>query len=394
MRKLTRLAIIGGASALALAISAPAFAAYTPKLDVSVPNGLGASGRVKIHFAVGPTDDTTARLVAYTPARFAVSGGNAGLIIGTVQASVRAGDLGGAIVPVPGEIDVRPSTGTALVSGVPVPLSQLALSCTGTTTHTAYWVFRLTAAGNALELAAFFDMTTGAEQALGASKITFCLPPDDVPAGTPGRSPLGIKLIDAVLTFNAGIIRNPSTAGQYLWTSIWTPYNPSVGTANVAGTVSAVSATPLPVALTLRGSYSKATQVGRAGRPHLPRRAVPGGREAADLRRAEKGRAQAIRLDQRDEGDRRVHGHQEDGADDLLPGALRDPGSRTAAALRIAATATGPTEVRDVDGGRLHRHQQHPQGPVQEVARPERMQFESGATSPALSMLTAWRASA
>jgi hypothetical protein len=256
MRKLTRLAIIGGSSALALAFAAPAFAAFTPRLDVSVPNGLGASGKVRMHMAVGPTDDTTARLVVYS--RFASSGGSPGLIIGTVEARVRAGDLGGAIVPVPGEIDVRPSTGTALVSGVPVPLAQLALQCTGTTTHTAYWVFRLSAAGNALELAAFFDMTTGAEQALGTSKITFCLPPDDVPAGTPGRSPLGIKLVDAVLTFNAGIYTNPSTAGQYLWTSIWTPYNPGLGTANVAGTVSAVSATPLPVALTLKGSYSKA----------------------------------------------------------------------------------------------------------------------------------------
>jgi hypothetical protein len=162
MRQLTRLAIIGGASALALALSAPAFAAFTPRMDVSVPNGLGASGRVKVHFAVGPTDDTAARLVAYS--RFASSGGSAGLIIGTVEARVRAGDLGGAIVPVPGEIDVRPATGTALVSGVPVPLTQLALQCTGTTTHTAYWVFRLSAAGNALELAAFFDMTTGAER--------------------------------------------------------------------------------------------------------------------------------------------------------------------------------------------------------------------------------------
>jgi hypothetical protein len=63
-----------------------------------------------------------------------------------------------------------------------------------------------------------------------------------------------------VLTFNAGVYTNPSTAGQYLWTSIWTPYNPGLGTANVAGTVSAVSATPLPVALTLRGTYRKATK--------------------------------------------------------------------------------------------------------------------------------------
>ena len=356
MRKLTRLAIIGGSSALALAIAAPAFAAYTPRLDVSVPNGLGASGRVKVHLAVGPTDDTTARLVVYS--RFASNGGTPGLIIGTVDARVRAGDLGGAIVPVPGEIDVRPASGTALVNGVPIPLSQLALSCTGTTTHTAYWVFRLTAAGNALELAAFFDMTTGAEQALGTSKITFCLPPDDVPAGTPGRSPLGIKLVDAVLTFNAGIFTNPSTAGQYLWTSIWTPYNPGIGTANVAGTVSAVSATPLPVALTLKGTYSKARKsAALAGRICIAGQFQAGVRLPL-FAGPTRDRAQAVRLDQRDKGDRRVHRHQEDGADDLLSGAIRDSGSRTAEHLRVASTAACTAQVRDVDGWRVRRHEQ------------------------------------
>ena len=79
MKKLTRLAIIGGASTLALALSAPALAAFTPRLDVSVPNGLNASGKVKIHTAVGPTDDTTARLVVYSPIRFAANGGTAGI---------------------------------------------------------------------------------------------------------------------------------------------------------------------------------------------------------------------------------------------------------------------------------------------------------------------------
>jgi hypothetical protein len=196
----------------------------------------------------------------YSPVRFGVSGGTVGTTIGTVDARVRAGDLGGAIVPVPGTIEVRPADGTALVNGVPVPLAQLATQCTGTATHTAFWVFRLTAAGNALELAAFFDVTAGAEQALGTSKITFCLPPDDVPAGTPGRSPLGIKLVDAVLLFNRGVYTNPSSQGVYLWSSIWTPYNPGVGTANAAGTVTAISATALPIALTLRGTYRKATK--------------------------------------------------------------------------------------------------------------------------------------
>ena len=294
MKTLTRLVILGGATTLALTLSAPAFAAFTPRLDVSVPNGLNASGRVMVHFAVGPTDDTTARLVAYSPLRFTVNGGAPGSIIGTTEARVRAADLGGAIVPVPGEIEVRAPTGTALVGGVPIPLSQLALQCTGTTTHTAYWVFKLTAAGNALELAAFFDLTTGAEQALGTSKITFCLPPDDVPAGTPGRSPLGIKLIDSVLNFNRGVYTNPATAGAYIWTSIWTPYNPGIGTANVAGTVSAISLTPLPIVATLKGKYTKAKKsASLAGRVSIAGQFVAGvklplfaGPKATGLKRA------------------------------------------------------------------------------------------------------------
>ena len=182
MKKAQRLAIIGGASALALALSAPALAAYTPRLDVSVPNGLGASGKVKVHFAVAPTDDTTARLVAYSPVRFTASRRHRGTVIGTIDARVRRRpgrrDRAGAGRDRDRAVRDRPHQRRA------GPLSALALSCTGTTTHTAYWVFKLTAAGNALELPAFFDVTAGAEQALGSSKVTFCLAPDDVPAGT------------------------------------------------------------------------------------------------------------------------------------------------------------------------------------------------------------------
>lgn len=257
MRTLMRLAIIGGASALALALSAPALAAFTPRLDVSVPNGLGASGPVKVHLAVGPTDDTTARLAAYAPVGFTANPGSPGATIGSASVRVLARDLGGAIVPVEGTIEVRAATGTAIVGGLPVPLTQLALACTGTATHTAYWVIKLSVAGNTVELPAFFDLTAGTEQALGSSKVTFCGQPNDVPQGTPGRAPFGIKLVDTVLTFNRGVFTNPSARGAYLWASIWTPFNPGVGTPNVPGTVSAVSVTPLPVTLTLKGAFSK-----------------------------------------------------------------------------------------------------------------------------------------
>ena len=260
MRKLTRLVIIGAVGVLALALSAPALAAFTPRLDVSVPNGLGVSGQVKVHLAVGPTDDATAQLSSYAPGGFTVNPGSPGATIGRAAVRVLAADLAGAILPVAGTIEVRAATGTALVGGVPVPLAQLAVACTGTTTHTAYWIIKVSVAGSTIELPSFFDLTTGAEQALGSSKVTFCGQPNDVPQGTPGRAPLGIKLVDTTLTFNRGVFTNPRAVGAYLWTSIWTPYNPGVGTPNAAGTVSSVSLTPLPVLLSLRGSYSKPTK--------------------------------------------------------------------------------------------------------------------------------------
>jgi hypothetical protein len=222
MKTLTRLAVIGGAAALTMALAGPALAAYAPMMDATVPNALGTTGTTAVHVAVGPNDDTTARLVIYAPVGFTAAPGAPGSVIGTADAKVRAGDLGGAIIPVTGDIEVRDASGVAIVSGVPVPLAGLAVSCTGTATHTAYWVFKLSAAGQALELAAFWDTAAGADAGLGSGKVTFCLPPDDLPAGTPGRSPLGIKIVDALLTFK-NVFTNPATAGSYPWISFWTP---------------------------------------------------------------------------------------------------------------------------------------------------------------------------
>ena len=91
-----------------------------------------------------------------------------------------------------------------------------------------------------------------------------------MPPGTPGRSPLGIKLVDALLTF-ANTYTNATTPNAYIWSSIWTPYNPGVGTPNVAGTVTAVSLTPLPIALTLKGAFTKKTKTARSPSPWYAR---------------------------------------------------------------------------------------------------------------------------
>jgi hypothetical protein len=256
MKTLTRLVAAGGAAVAAMALAAPALAAYVPRIDVSVPNGLGATGLTQVHVAVGPTDDATARITVYSPVGFTAAPGSPGQTIGDVDAKVRAADLGGAIIPATGTIEVRAASGTAIVDGVPVPLTTIATLCTGTPNHTAFWVLKLTAAGNALEYPAFWDTTTGSETSIGSGKLSFCGRPDDVPLGTPGRSPFGIKLVDAVLKVNK-VFTNATKAGVYNWVSFWTPYTPGAGTVNVAGTVTALGLNGLPVKAALKGRYDK-----------------------------------------------------------------------------------------------------------------------------------------
>jgi hypothetical protein len=252
-----RCAVVAATAVAAATLAGPALASYTPHLDVSAPNTLGTTGKTTIHFAVGAGDKTTARLVLYVPNPFSVKPGSPGSTIGTAKAKVRVGDLGGAILPVDGTIEVRDPTGVAVIGSTPVPLSMLAIMCTGTATHVAYWVVKASAQGQTVEYATFLDTTSGAETSLGSAKLTICFPADDVPAGTPGRSPLGIKLVEAALTF-AGTFTTPTTTGNWLWVSIWTPYVAGVGTADPTAAVSAASVTQVPVTLSLRGAYAPA----------------------------------------------------------------------------------------------------------------------------------------
>ena len=106
-----------------------------------------------------------------------------------------AADLGGALLPLTGTVQVRAANGTYLSGQTQVPIAAAAQQCTGTTTHTAYWVLILQAAGQTLELPVFVDQVTAPPaSAFASSSIQACLPPPDVPPGTPGRATFGFKL--------------------------------------------------------------------------------------------------------------------------------------------------------------------------------------------------------
>jgi hypothetical protein len=231
MSRTIRGAVLGVALLGALAFAGSAFASFTPKLLVK---GAGASG-VSVSVSVGNNDDPTAKVSIYVPNGYTVNTAATGKI-GDVTATAAAADLGGAVLPLTGELDV-------------IPANAAAQAACGVQTAAATWDLHLTAAGQTLDIPMFLVANAAPESSVGAYKIVVCLPPPDVPPGTPGRATFGAKLLSAVFTSSA--ITNPASSGDFRWTSLWAPYNPGVGTVNAAGLVEVQSLQKLPAKVVL-----------------------------------------------------------------------------------------------------------------------------------------------
>ncbi len=89
-------------------------------------------------------------------------------------------------------------------------------------TPLATWVMVLTAAGQTLTVPTYLARRSRAAGSLGPAFIAICLPPPDVPVGTPGRATFGAKVYSAELTIN-GVF---SSVAAGAWVSSWVPYTP------------------------------------------------------------------------------------------------------------------------------------------------------------------------
>jgi hypothetical protein len=191
---------LAAAVACGLAAAGQAAAAYTPKLSVST-NDDGTT----LSFAVPATDDPTAQVAFYVPADWNT---NVSLIegepVGTVQAKATAADLGNSVLPLTGTITAAVATTSITFAGATVPLSALAAQCGGT--PSAYWLLNLSASGQTLTVPIFITNVLAGDplEAFVAATLRICLPPPDVPAGTPGRAAFGAKLTEATLNVTAG----------------------------------------------------------------------------------------------------------------------------------------------------------------------------------------------
>jgi hypothetical protein len=259
MSNTIRMLLLGLVSAFALSIGGTALAAYSsPQLRVTDDRTA-----LTIRYTVAAADDPTAKLTFYAPTGYtATLNQPAGTTLGTVTAQGTATDLGGALLPLTGTVQARAASGTftSAPGGTPTPLTAGATQCTGTPTHSAYWVLILQAAGQTLELPVFVDAPaagTGAS-AFAAASIQACLPPPDVPTGTPGRASFGFKLTQ--VDFKVNNVFASAGNGQPRWRVLATPYTPNTGRPNPAGSVEAQSVIAFPRVLTLRKPGVKASK--------------------------------------------------------------------------------------------------------------------------------------
>jgi hypothetical protein len=210
MKTILRLAVLAFAGIAMLAFAGNALA--TQKLSV---NQSTTSLTIKVSQA--QTDAQPAKISIYVPTGYSINASAApGTKIGSTTGTVFSRD---ANIPLPLSGDVVVSATSDAPTCDPVP-------------HLAVWNLALSVAGQNITLPVHVDQLAGPEAALGAYKLVVCLAPDDVPVGTPGRSPNGARLLDATFTVNS-IFTVP--AGQSIWKTITTPW--AGGVPNAAGTV-------------------------------------------------------------------------------------------------------------------------------------------------------------
>jgi hypothetical protein len=223
MKHFTRLTLLACASMIALAFAGSALA--VPRLIIGGKLGLGESGTV-VQFTEDKSDAGPAKIQIYAPQGYTgVFTASAGTQLGTVHADLQALQISpDAIIQADGVIQAAN------------PATYASNAC-APGTHTAVWLLHVTVSGQTIDVPVYVDApaATADPLALGAPvKLTLCLSSPYAEAGA-ARAPFGVKLINAQMTLNEGIVNNPSVRGEYPWRAIITPYTVNSGNPNAVG---------------------------------------------------------------------------------------------------------------------------------------------------------------
>ena len=247
MNRRFRAALIAAASIATLVFANAALAANTGSVTVwHTPQTLANSQSTTIHVDVPQSTDPIAAVNIYSATGYTLNTSQAaGAQIGTVDATAFSRD-NSLTLPLSGPVVTSDPATAANKAG--------SAACAVTPQSQAVWIMNLSVAGNTLPIPVYVNPTAGLEQTLGGFKLSICLPPPDVPVGTPGRAFQGAQLLDAVLTLT-NVFTTPTSGALAKWETLFTPYNPGVGTVNKAGTFEARAFVPLPISLGITAKY-------------------------------------------------------------------------------------------------------------------------------------------
>jgi len=243
MKSSLRLVLLACASSIGLAFAAPALAAYTPSLTIEQSSyKVGAATTADVFIAAPQNDDPTAKLTIFSPAGYgAVLTQAPGTKIGAVVAVVKAKALGGANLPLAGDVLVANPADAAIQAA--------AMRCTGITTNQANWVLNTQLQGQTVAIPVFVNKVGP------LVTMQVCLPSPDIPPASGGAT-FGAQLVLADFTVR-GVFTNAGAKGGYEWAGIFTPYTPGTGAPNAAGTIEWRTYVGLPSSLTLAKAKAK-----------------------------------------------------------------------------------------------------------------------------------------
>jgi hypothetical protein len=251
-----RIAPAASAMLVAFALAGPAAAAYKPKL---VAGGGGAE--TTLHLTWRAADEPTQSVTLYAPSAYTLDTPAVGAKVGTAQEAI--------VETASAKRRVRSSG--AITAGDPAspPLRAAATECTLNPLHEQVWTGTL-GTKNPVSLLIFVDRTTPAEAVLGSIRLQFCFRSPDVPEAQGGAA-RGGKPVELRVTIT-GTLEAPTTAGEFLWHGLFTPYTPGTKTANRTATVEAQSPLLVPRVVTLkaRGIGTKVRLTGQVSEGGTP----------------------------------------------------------------------------------------------------------------------------
>lgn len=263
-----RLWLLLGASVATLAAAVtPALAAIAPTLSATTE-----ATATSIAYQQGASDDPASSIVLYVPAGYAaLLAQSEGEVVGKVKGTAVVADAGGSTVQLAGDITV--ALGTTTVNAA--ALSATAIACTGTATHSAFWILNLAGGGQTFQVPAYIDdvSLTDPRSSFTNTTVRICLGPPDVPAGTAGRAPAGAKFTGISLSLTDVLSVAP---GWYLWHVVTTPYSPGTGKANPAGAATSQSFDRIAQEVTLNARAGKGGAVIVTGRTTAGSKGVSG----------------------------------------------------------------------------------------------------------------------